>query len=109
MSEPFQSPEISQDDRIFAALSYPVFIIPILIFFMEDKKNRLFIRYHAIQGLILNIAMYALITILSISAVGAICVPFVWLVSLWPAFDALRGNWTELPVITTFIKNQGWS
>lgn len=109
MSEqsPFQ--EITQDDRIFAALSYPVFIIPILIFFMEDKKNRPFIRYHAIQGLMLNVAMYALITVLSISVVGTICVPFVWFISLWPAYDAFRGNWTELPVITNFIKNQGWS
>jgi uncharacterized membrane protein len=76
---------------------------------MDDKKNRPFIRYHAIQALILNLALYVLMTVLTVSVVGAICAPFVWLVTLWPAFDAYKGNWTELPVITKFMKNQGWA
>jgi len=106
--EPF-SPEVTQDDRLWAALGYPIGIIAIIVLLMDDKKNRPFIRYHAIQALILNLALYILMTVLTVTVVGAICAPFVWLVSLWPAFDAYKGNWTELPVITKFMKNQGWA
>ena len=103
------SPDVNQDDRLWAALGYPIAIIAIIVLFMDDKKNRPFIRYHAIQALILNLAIYVLMTVLAVSVVGAICAPFVWLVTLWPAFDAYKGNWTELPVITNFMKNQGWA
>jgi hypothetical protein len=33
----------------------------------------------------------------------------VWFVTFWPAFDSYKGNYTQLPVITNFIKNQGWA
>jgi len=101
--------DVSQDDRLWAALGYPIAIIAVIVLLMEDKKNRPFIRYHAIQALILNLAMVILMTVLAISVVGSVCAPFLWFVTLWPAYDAFRGNWTELPVITTFIKNQGWA
>jgi hypothetical protein len=39
---------------------------------------------------------------------GALCAPLLWLVSFWPAYDSFKGNYTELPVITNFIKKQGW-
>jgi len=109
MAEQFPSSEISQDDRLWAALGYPIAVIAIIVLLLEDKKDRPFIRYHAIQALLLNLALFILMTILTVSVVGAFCAPFLWFVTLWPAFDAYRGNWTELPVITTFMKNQGWS
>ena len=109
MAEQPASPEISQDDRLWAALGYPIVIIAVIVLLMDEKKNRPFIRFHAIQALIFNLALYALITVLTVSVVGAICAPFVWFVTLWPAYDAYKGNWTELPVITNFIKNQGWA
>ncbi len=109
MNEQTSSPDVSQDDRLWAALGYPISIIAVIVLLMDDKKNRPFIRYHAIQALILNLAMYVLMTVLTISVVDTICAPFLWFVTLWPAYDAFRGNWTELPVITTFIKNQGWA
>ena len=67
------SPEITSDDKLWVLLAY-IFspLVPILIMLMEDKKNRPFIRYHAIQALILNLAIYVLMTVLTVSVVGAI-------------------------------------
>jgi hypothetical protein len=32
----------------------------------------------------------------------------IWLVSLWPAYKAYQGEYMEMPVVTDFIRNQGW-
>jgi len=108
MSEDLSSPEITNDDKLWAALSYPISLIAIIVLLMEEKKNRPFIKYHAVQALALNIALYILMIILGATLIGALCAPILWLVTLWPAYDSYNGNYTELPAITNFIKNQGW-
>jgi uncharacterized membrane protein len=77
---------------------------------MDEKKERPFIKYHAVQSLVFNIALWIIIFFFSVVTlgIGAICAPIIWLVSLWPAYDSYQGNLTELPVISNFIKNQGW-
>ncbi|HEX6383228.1 MAG TPA: hypothetical protein VF177_01030 [Anaerolineae bacterium] len=101
--------EITSDDKLWAALGYPIPLIPILVLLMEDKKGRPFLRFHAIQSLVLNVAVWAIITILSVVTlgIGAICAWILWFVVLWPAFDAFQGNYTNIPVLTDFIRNQG--
>jgi len=78
---------------------------------MEEKKSRPFIKYHAVQSLIFNVVLYILIFIISAVTFGfgAICAPLLWLVVLWPAIDSYRGNYTEIPLLTNFMKNQGWA
>ena len=104
------SPEITNDDKLWAALGYPIPIIPIIALLMEDKKERPFIKFHAVQSLVFNIALWVIIFIISIVTlgIGAICAPLIWLITLWPAYEAYQEKYTELPVITNFIKNQGW-
>jgi len=104
------SPEITSDDKLWAALGYPIPIIAIIVLLMEEKKNRPFIKFHAVQSLIFNVAIWVVIFILSTVTfgIGAICAPLVWLATLWPAYDSYQGNYTELPFITNFMKNQGW-
>jgi uncharacterized membrane protein len=103
-------PEVTSDDKLWAALSYPIPLVPLIALFMSDKKARPFIKYHSVQGLAFNIAFWSIYLILTLVTVGlaAICVPAVWLVTFWPAYKAYRGEYFELPVITGFIKNQGW-
>ncbi|RMF46747.1 MAG: DUF4870 domain-containing protein [Anaerolineae bacterium] len=109
MNEQF-SPEITSDDKLWAALGYPIPIIALIVLFMEDKKARPFIKYHAVQSLVFNVVLGVLAIILSAVTLGfgAICAPVFWLVTFWPAYEAYQGNYMELPVITDFIKNQGW-
>jgi uncharacterized membrane protein len=104
------SPDITSDDKLWSALGYPIPLISIIVLFMEEKKIRPFIKFHAVQSLVFNIALYILIFILSAVTLGfgAICAPLLWLATLWPAFEAYNGKYLEIPVITNFIKNQGW-
>lgn len=104
------SPEITSDDKLWSALGYVIPIIAIIVLFLEDKKNRPFIRFHAVQALAFNVVLWVLIFIVSLVTLGfgALCAPLLWLVSFWPAYDSFQGKYTELPVITNFIKKQGW-
>jgi uncharacterized membrane protein len=104
------APDVTSDDKLWAALGYPIPIIAIVMLLMEEKKKRPFIKYHAVQSLIFNVVIWVLIVIVSTVTLGfgAICAPLLWLVTLWPAFDSFKGNYTEIPVVSNFLKNQGW-
>jgi uncharacterized membrane protein len=110
MTNQTASPDITSDDKLWAALGYPIPLVPIIALLMDEKKERPFIKYHAVQSLVFNIALWIIIFIFSAVTLGfgAICAPIIWLVTLWPAYDSYQGNLTELPVISNFIKNQGW-
>jgi uncharacterized membrane protein len=102
--------EITSDDKLWAALGYPIPIVSIIALLMDEKKVRPFIKFHAVQSLAFNVALWVIIFVVSAITLGfgAICAPVIWLVTLWPAWDSYNGNLTEIPVITDFIKKQGW-
>ena len=102
--------DVTSDDKLWSALGYPIPIIPIIVLLMEDKRARPFIKFHAVQSLAFNVVIWVVGFILSIVTlgIGGLCLPLLWLVTLWPAYDSYRGNYTQIPVITNFIKNQGW-
>ena len=74
---PIGNPDITPDDRLWAALGYPIPIIPIIVLLRQDKKNRPFIRFHAIQSLALNIVLWVVYFILSFVSFGilSLCFP----------------------------------
>ena len=110
MTDQPDSTEVTSDDKLWSALGYPIPLIAIIVLLMEEKKNRPFIKYHAVQSIAFNIALWILIFVISAVTLGfgAICAPLLWLITLWPAYDSYQGNYTELPVISNLIKNQGW-
>jgi uncharacterized membrane protein len=110
MSEQPVDPNITSDDKLWAALGYPIPLVSIIVLLMEEKKARPFIKYHAVQSLAANVVLWVIIFIFSAVTLGfgAICAPLLWLVTLWPAYESYQGKYLELPVITNFIKNQGW-
>jgi uncharacterized membrane protein len=110
MTDQSMTPEITSDDKLWAALGYPIPIVSIIALLMEEKKDRPFVKFHAVQSLAFNVALWVLIFILSAVTLGfgAICAPILWLVTLWPAIDSYNGNYTEIPGITNLIKGQGW-
>ena len=104
---PAELPDITSDDKLWGLLSY-FFIIAIIVLLMDDKKNRPFIKFHAVQGIALSIGLTVISVVLGfIPFVGCIS-PFLWLVLLWPAIGAFQGKYTNIPFITDFIKKQGW-
>ncbi len=110
MSDQFNTEEITNDDKLWAAIGYPIVIVALIVLFMEDKKARPFIKFHAVQSIVFNIVMGIVGIVLSTITLGfgALCVPALWLVTFWPAYEAYQGKYMEMPFITDFIKNQGW-
>ena len=93
--------DITQDDKLWAALAYAFSpLIPIILMFMEDKKNRPYIKANNMQALILGI----------ITAVtSAFCIGIlVWFYQLYLAFQAYQGVDIKIPVVSDFVRNQGW-
>jgi uncharacterized membrane protein len=120
MAQQSVNTDITSDDKLWAALGYPIFIIALIMLFVEEKKNRPFIKFHAVQALALNVGVIIVEIILGIlsAALAAVtfgiggvigCIaPLVWLLLIWPAILAYQGKYFEIPVITKFIRDQHW-
>ena len=100
-------PDITADDRLWAALSWipitplwPIFAIVVLL--LDDKKERPFIRYHAIMSIITGVILIPL----SIITCG--CAALIYIVFFYWAYVAYQGQIVEIPLVTDFARNQGW-
>lgn len=100
--------DINDQDKLMAAISYPIGIVAIVILLVEDMKNRPFQKYHAVQALAVNIVIVVLSIVLGWTVILA-CVPFLlWFVTFYWAFKAYQGEYFEIPGLTNFLKGQGW-
>jgi uncharacterized membrane protein len=105
------SPQITDDDKLWSALAY-VFtpLVPIILLLLEDKKDRPFIKAHNVQALIFGVVWYAIASILSFAIIGLCLIPIGWALQIyWGFFKAYQGEYVEIPVLTDFVKNQGWA
>jgi uncharacterized membrane protein len=120
MAEEYMAPpadDITDNDKLMAALSYPIPIVAIIILIAEDMKERPFQKYHAVQALAANIALWVVIIVLGcILAVlsfflGGLCgsIAFLlWFIVLYWAYEAYQGKYFEIPWLTGFLKGQNW-
>lgn len=95
--------DITSDDKLWAALSYLIPIIAIVVLFMEDKKARPYIKFNAVQSLVVTV----ILTVISTVTCGFGAVLF--LVLLWWAYQAYMGQDVRIPGISDFIHKQGWA
>jgi uncharacterized protein len=104
------APEITSDDKLWALLAYVLApIVPIIILLMQEKKDRPFIKYHNAQALVLGIVNLILAIVLGWT-VFLSCVPFaIWIVMVYWGIKAYQGEYVVVPVVTNFVKNQGWA
>jgi uncharacterized membrane protein len=104
--------DVTSDDKLWALLTY-VFtpLVPIIILLMEDKKSRPFIRAHNAQALVWGVFNIVGGTILSSVLFFCLGAPslIIWAIGLYWGIKAYGGNMVEIPVITNFVKNQGWA
>ena len=109
MTDQFQG-EITSDDKLWALLAYILTpIVPIIIMLMEDKKNRPFLRAHNAQALVVGIVNVIVGVLLGWTLVLS-CVPvIIWFVCIYWGIQAYGGKTFDIPVITNFVKNQGWA
>lgn len=95
--------ETTSDDKLWAALSYAIPIVAIVVLFMEDKKSRPYIKFNAIQSIAVTIVLSV------IASVTLGCGSILFLILFWWAYQAYQGQDVKIPVITDFIHNQGWA
>ena len=104
--------DVTSDDKLWAALSY-VFapIVGIIVLLLEDKKNRPYIKFHAVQSIAASVVVWIIVDIIATLTLGlgGLCAPLVWLVFLYWAYQAYQGQTINIPVVTNFIKQQGWA
>ena len=107
-TEDMGTPEITSDDKLWAALAY-VFspLVPIILFLMEDKKDRPFIRAHNAQALVMGIVLIVLVPIIAVFTLG--CGSIIWFIMLYWAYKAYQGEMVNIPVVSDFVRNQGWA
>jgi uncharacterized membrane protein len=118
MTNPATGPEIlppggggeaTSDDKLWALLTY-IFtpIVPIILMLMEDKKNRPFIKAHNYQALALGVIQVVLWA-LSFTCITAILGLLLFVYQVYLGVQAYNGNYVTIPVITDFVKKQGWA
>jgi len=109
MESPAPQIESTSDDRLWVLLGY-IFtpIIPIIVLLLEDKKNRPFIKAHNMQALILGIVEWVINILLSFVVIGCITSVLTLILNIYLGIKANRGEVFEIPVITKFVRQQGW-
>jgi len=100
---------ITDDDKLWALLSW-IFspIVPIIVLLLEDKKVRPFIKYNAIQALVVSVVGYAISAVLSAVVIGCFTGLALLVYVIYLAIQSYQGNWITVPVVTDFCVNQGW-
>lgn len=93
--------EITSDDKLWALLSYIFGIVAVLALLLEDKKERPFVKYHAMNALLLWVVIFVTSWLCGLGII-------VWIYSVYLGVKAYGGDWVEIPGITDFGKNQGW-
>lgn len=107
MKNEFAAAELTDDDRLWAALSWipvsPLWpIISILVLLLEEQKGRPFVRYHAVVSLVTGVALIPL------SVITCGLAALVYLVFFYWAYLAYQGQMVEIPWVSTWVREQGW-
>jgi uncharacterized membrane protein len=102
MTQPMNT-DITQDDKLWALLSWLIWPVALVMLLMDDKKSRPFIKYNAVLSLAFTVVLYVLgtITVGCLLVVGGIY-------AIVLAIQAFQGQWVTVPVLTDFIKKQHW-
>ncbi len=109
MNQPFGNIESTSDDRLWTMLGYILTpIVPIIILLMPDKKDRPFIKAHNGQALVLGVVEWVINFLLSFVVIGCVTSVLTLILNIWLGIRANRGEVFELPVITNFVRQQGW-
>jgi uncharacterized membrane protein len=102
--------DVTSDDKLWVLLAYVLTpLVPIIIYLMEDKKTRPFIRAHNAQALVVGVVNLIIGVFLSWTLVLA-CVPLlIWIACIYWGIQGYGGKFVQIPIVTNFVKNQGWA
>ncbi|MCU0521792.1 MAG: DUF4870 domain-containing protein [Anaerolineae bacterium] len=107
--DPQPAVDLTDEDKLWALLSW-IFspIVPIIVLLLEDKKQRKFIKYNAIQALVVSVVGYVISAVLSAVIVGCFTGVALLVYIIYLAVQSYQGKWVTIPVVTDFCVSQGW-
>ncbi len=95
----------SDSSKLMAALGYLFPIIAIIVLFVEPYKDEKFVKFHAIQALVVGVLYIVAGAIVWIPVIGWL----LWVVPLVLAImglvKAFQGEYWEMPIVFPFIKS----
>jgi uncharacterized membrane protein len=110
MSQASTSADATSDDKLWALLAYILTpLVPIIILLMADKKDRPFIKAHNFQALAVGVVNVVLSIALGWLIFPLCLVGIIWIACIYWGIQAYGGKYVNIPVITNFVKNQGWA
>jgi uncharacterized membrane protein len=101
--------DITDQDKLMAALAWIFWPVAIVILIAEEMKNRPFQKYHAVNSLafIVVFSVAGIIITTVTCGIGGVLL-FAGLIVFYWAYQAYQGVWVEVPYLTNFAKQQGW-
>lgn len=108
--KPGTASDTTSDDKLWSLLAYVLSpLAPIIIMLMEDKKNRPFIRAHNVQALLWGLIVSIVGSVTIPLVVGFCILPLGFIVEVYWGYKAYQGQYVNIPVVTNFVKSQGWA
>ena len=105
-----ESTEITDEDKLWALLSWIIWIIAIVALLMEDKKARPFIKYNAVMSLVVGAIGTIISGVLSpVFGIGCVVALAYFVYVIYLGVQSYQGKWVTVPWLTEFVKNQGWA
>jgi uncharacterized membrane protein len=110
MSQSSEPVEVSGSDKQWALCAYLFTpLLPAIMLFLEDVKKRPFIRAHLVQSLVLGVLGFVVNSLLMAVLIGCCITWPLYLVLLtYYGVQASRGEYIRIPVISDWVKSQGW-
>jgi uncharacterized membrane protein len=105
---------VTSDDKLWALLAYVLSpVVPIIILLMQDKKDRPFIKLHNMQALVAGLAAVVILAVIAVIPLVNCFLPVIglvlWIVLIYWGLQAYNGKEVVIPVISDFVKQQGWA
>lgn len=104
---------ITDDDKLWAALSLAIGLIGLIMLLIEEKKNRPFIKYAAVNGLAVSVATFGVTMVLGFIPIVGCITPLIGLgvfgyMIYLAVTQTYNGEYVEIPYVTDFCRQQGW-
>jgi len=97
--------DITDDDKLWALLGWIIPLIALIALLMEEKKGRPFIKYNAMQAVIVGVII---ILLTFVPVIGWILEIALWVYAIVLGIQSYKGEWVTVPALTDFCKGQGW-
>ncbi|MFK7805184.1 MAG: hypothetical protein AB8G95_26360 [Anaerolineae bacterium] len=100
---------ITDEDKLWGALSLAIGLIGIIALLMEDKKSRPFIKHAAVHGVAIAVIQVILSIIPGLNCITGFVALFIFVYMVYLAVtQTYKGEYVEIPYLTDFLKGQGW-